>query len=192
MSAPATPTSPRTPLTPPVPSGAPSEPPVHPGAAPVLGVSLRGTSLETSLVESAVAELTAKLAELEARYLGPSSPAPCVTHSPFAPLPFSRTSFDVDLPSSTISKLPSIPLPSFEGSNLEQFHKEFSRFVRLTGLSSAEEHIQKDWLILCCHPKIKPLIEKVCCDQRTLSEVFSGLHTLFPSLESDLTLRSKI
>ena len=162
----------------------------------------RSTSpaLESTLSDpqSVIKELEIKMRELADQILGPSN---TISHSsPFAPQSsikkridsfqsgnFSSTS---DLRENVSSKLPAVPLPTFDGSDSDAFLKEFDRWMRLTGMHSSSVQMQLDWLVQACTPKVKKLVEKVVEEQGNFVDVLRKLEDLFPKLENDISLRS--
>ena len=95
--------------------------------------------------QSVIKELEIKMKELADQILGPSS---TICHqSPFAPqsgLKKRLESFQSgtflganEIKHHVSSNLPAVPLPSFDGSDLESFLKEFDRWMSLTGMHDA-------------------------------------------------------
>jgi hypothetical protein len=91
------------------------------------------------------------------------------------------------------TKLPSIDLPKFDGSDFEEFLKRYERWLRLSGLRNENDQVKCDWLIEACVPKIRRLVETIV-DQHDsdLVAVLKALTGLFPKLENDLTLRARL
>ena len=90
-------------------------------------------------------------------------------------------------------KLPAVKLPSFDGSDLETFLKDFERWLRLSGCLETSDKFKLDWLVEACSPKVKKLVEKVIEEKNfDLLKVLTQLETLFPRLENDLKLRTKL
>jgi hypothetical protein len=161
-------------------------PGVHPSASP-----------------STVDEIANRLRELELRYLPSASSTKTTSSSPFAPVSSLRQriqSFQVDRtpvqPQITdrkdvLSRLPPVTLPTFDGSDLDTFLKDWQRWLRLSGVCESSEQVKLDWLLESCTPKVKKLVEKVIDESKvSLIEVLLKLETLFPRLENDITLRS--
>ena len=147
--------------------------------------------------ESTVMELEQKLRDLEFRFLGKETPLP--TSSPFTPLSSLERrieKFKENLESlsgpKVSAKLPPVPLPVFDGGDLELFLKEFERWLRLSGVQSCPESFQLDWLIQCATPKLRRIVEKLVEEQPRLESVSLSLSQLFPRLENDLTLRESL
>ena len=114
---------------------------------------------------STIELLEHKLKELELQVFG-SSRLSTGSQSPFAPLQTVKTRLEelkkakeTMSPSSAQSRLPTISPPIFDGTDYEQFCKEFSRFLRLTGVVNADNLTKKDWLIQACSPKVKKIVE---------------------------------
>ena len=90
-------------------------------------------------------------------------------------------------------KLPSAKLPILDGSNMKDFMGELQRWLNLTGVGNLNQQIQKDWLMQMATPKVKSLIEiSVKHPNSTLSDIMRILIELFPSVESDMTLRASL
>ena len=154
---------------------------------------MASTVLDT---ETVVKELEAKMKELADHVLGKSSST--ISQSPFAPASSIRRKIE-SLQSSILeaqnaqqnaqSKLPPVPVPNFDGSDLESFLKEFGRWMRLTGVESCAEKVQLDWLVQACTPKVRKLVEKVVDEKASMFDVLCHLESLFPKLENDISLR---
>ena len=147
--------------------------------------------------ESTVLELEQKLRDLEFKFLGKETPVP--NSSPFTPLSSLekrihqfRLNLESQVGHPVSAKLPPVPLPVFDGSDLELFLKEFERWLRLSGVQSCPESYQLDWLIQCATPKLKRIVERVVEEQPKLESVLLALSQLFPKLENDLTLRESL
>ena len=88
------------------------------------------------------------------------------------------------------SKFPALPLPSFDGSDLENFLKSWERWLRLSGVEFSDDKTKLDWLIESCTPKVKKLVERLVEEiPDDLVKVLQKMETLFPKLENDMTLR---
>ena len=90
---------------------------------------------------------------------------------------------------SSTTKLPSLPLPTFDGSDLEAFLKSWERWLQLCGLLQVGDEMKKAWLIEASTPKVKKIVESLCESNETLFDVLQKLETLFPKLKNDLTIR---
>lgn len=91
---------------------------------------------------------------------------------------------------SQTSKLPILPLPTFDGTDLENFLKNWERWLRISGVELCDEKAKLDWLVESCSPKVRKLVEKVVEEiPDNLVHVLQKLEALFPKLENDLTLR---
>ena len=122
---------------------------------------------------AAILELERKMKELEAAYLGSSvahSGSVVGSKSPFAPISSvekrlerlkSAMSLSAVQKDVVQSKLPAVPVPTFDGSDLENFLKDWERWLRLSGVQFCSEQVQLDWLVQACTPKVKKLVEKV-------------------------------
>ena len=102
-------------------------------------------------LDSTIVELELKLKELESRFLGKESFATSF-QSPFTPLSSLQKRIE-NLKHSLSSassgeavqtKLPPIPLPVFDGTDLENFLKEFGRWLRLSGVDHCSHTFQLD------------------------------------------------
>ena len=150
---------------------------------------------------STVAELESRLRDLELRFLGPPSET---TSCPFAPVSayhsriekfrsFSVNADNTDHKDRKDMKLPAVKLPTFDGSDLDTFLRDWERWLRLSGAQGANDKFKCDWLIESCTPKIKRLVEKVDDEKAyDLVAVLTTLETLFPKLENDMTVRANL
>ena len=147
--------------------------------------------------EIVIKELQAKMQSLADSILGPTK----TSMSPFAPVSSIAKriqSLETSILEAkscqlhTQSKLPALPVPSFDGSDLEVFLKEFQRWMRLSGVEVASEKVQLDWLLQACTPKVKRLVEKVVEEKVCMGDVLRTLEDLYPKLENDISLRSSI
>ena len=99
-----------------------------------------------------MAERESRLRDLEMRFLGPPSEA---SSCPFAPMSAykSRVEHFKSFSAATVSetserkdmKLPAVILPSFDGQNLEEFLKNWERWLRLSGAQSTDDKFKIDW-----------------------------------------------
>ena len=153
----------------------------------------------SSLVhDTTIEELELKMKDLELRFLGRELPQPEL--SPFTPHTtlerrINHLKETLKSTSSKVSaKLPPIPLPVFDGSDLETFLKDFERWLRLSGVEGCSEAFQLDWLIQCSTSKVKKIVEKFVegSKSQSLESVLLSLAELFPRLENDLTLRESL
>ena len=96
--------------------------------------------------DTTVEELEIKLKELELRFLGKELPVGVL--SPFTPVSSLKKrieQFRHSLQSSSAeregvqTKLPPLPLPTFDGSDLDSFLNEFERWLRLSGVDRCSE-----------------------------------------------------
>lgn len=90
------------------------------------------------------------------------------------------------------AKLPNAELPKFDGSDLEDYAKEFLRFLRLTGTIDSDDQVKIDWFLQGCHVKIKKLVQKVADENRSFGAFLSKLENLFPKIENDISIREKL
>ena len=147
--------------------------------------------------ETTMEELAERLEQLEKQFLGKETPSPAKT--PFAPVSttsrkiaeLSELSF-IKEKANTTTKLPMLQPLSFNGVDLDDFLDEFSRWLRLSGVSGEDDSIKIDWLIEFSSPKVRPIVKKLARDYDTLKEVLEGMSKLFPKMENDLTLRAKL
>ena len=86
------------------------------------------------------------------------------------------------------ARLPPVKAPSFDGQDLEQFSKEFLRFLRLTGLLEAAALTKKDWILHCCSPKIKRIVESVAETNDFFESFLNGIQKLFLKVENTVSL----
>jgi len=160
-------------------------PPVQPSADPGL--------------DSTIVELEQKLKDLESRFLGKESFLSSV-QSPFTPIStlqkrIEHLKHSLSSPSvgeGVQTKLPLIPLPVFDGVDLENFLKEFERWLRLSGVDKCSQILQLVWLIPASSPKVKRIVERLVEESGTLGLVLEALAQLFPKLENDITLRDSL
>ena len=140
-------------------------------------------TLATTLPDPAAAimELERKMKELESMYLGSSVVASgSNVHGkiPFMPVSsmekrIQRLKTVLSLPNDSKeivqSKLPAVPVPTFDGSDLESFLKDWERWLRLSGVQLCSEQVQLDWLVQACAPKANKLAtSKVIANHWTL------------------------
>ena len=148
-------------------------------------------------LNSSVQEIESKLKELELKFLGKEFPVGAA--SPFTPLStlqkrvqHFKASLQNVSSESVQSKLPPVTLPTFDGSDLESFLKDFERWLRLSGVDKCSESFQLDWLIQAASPKVKRIVERVVEEEGNLEKVLESLAELFPRLENDITLRDAL
>lgn len=115
---------------------------------------------------STIAELESRLKDLEMKFLG----TPSEISNPFAPISTSKSRIDrfkslsgenAEKSDQKEMKLPAVKLPSFDGTDLETFWKDFERWLRLSVCLGTSEKFKLDWLVEACSPKVKTLVEKV-------------------------------
>ena len=118
---------------------------------------------------SSIKELEEKMRQLELEILGKDAGA----NGPFTPISslkkrledlkrFSENSNLARTSSTQIStKLPSIPLPNFDGNDFDSFCKELFRFMRLSNLAQADDQTKLDWLIQALSPKLRKILESI-------------------------------
>ena len=90
------------------------------------------------------------------------------------------------------ARLPPVTAPLFDGQDLEQFSKEFLRFLRLTGLLEAAALTKKDWFLHCCAPKLKRIVESVAETNDSFESFLNGIQKLFPKVENTVSLRQQL
>lgn len=147
--------------------------------------------------ESTILELEKRMEELEKKYLGMSSPigkstpftAKSVAASKIKEL--AETSFAKEKPQIT-TRLPMLQPLNFNGTDLDDFFDEFSRWLRLSGVSFEDDTTKIDWLIEFTTPKIRPIVKKIAKEQSSLQGVLEAMAKVFPKMENDLTLRAKL
>ena len=139
-----------------------------------------------------------KLKELENAILG-SSRLSAGSQSPFAPLPTVKTRLEelkkakeAMSTGSVQSRLPTISPPVFDGTDFEQFCKEFLRFLRLTGVLSADNLTKKDWLIQSCSPKVKKVVETLAERVESFEELLEEIDKVFPKVENSVSLKAQL
>ena len=89
-------------------------------------------------------------------------------------------------------KLPTITCTPFQGTDLDEWIEEYSRWMRLTGVQNEPKHVKTDLLIENCGPKVRPLIKKLVLEIEDFQQVIVHMGKLFPKMENDLTLRQKL
>ena len=151
--------------------------------------------------QSTLEDLQIKLKLLEDRFLGSQISDKCISNqSPYAAVSTIRRRIEAFRESlerresreTVQSKLPSVALPQFDGSDLEMFLKDFERWLRLSGVENCSDSFKLDWLIQACTPKVKRIVEKIAEDKKNLILVLETLELLFPKLENDITLRQQL
>ena len=131
-----------------------------------------------SELQEEISELRLRLEKLELS-TGEESTA---SKSPFAPRPlvFRKSVEDPDEgPVST--KLPSVDVPKFDG-DVEEFHSQFSRWMRLSGVSKASDRVKFDWVIMASVPKYRKLLERICDEVSGWEEFWTSMEMLFPKV----------
>ena len=150
---------------------------------------------------STVAELELRLRDLETRFLGPISDHGTHVSNLFALVSsihqrlqhFQQTGERRNSEKSVLSKLPAVQLPTFDGTDLGSFLKNWERWLRLSGVCDSRDKFKLDWLIEACSPKVRKLVEKLVDESPDeLLDVLQKMETLFPKLENDITLRSNL
>ena len=123
------------------------------------------------------------------RFLGPPSKA----YNPFAPISACKSRIErfkslfpenAERRDQKEMKLPAVKLPSFDGSDLETFLKDFERWMRLSGCLETSDKFKIDWLVEACSLKVKRLIEKFI-EEKKIDQipVLSQIEILFSRLE---------
>ena len=151
--------------------------------------------------DNTLEDLQIKMEALEKRFLGTSLQD---SQTPFAPRStleekiaritgekkFGDRAESSDQKVST--KLPSVKLPEFNGQDLEEFLDDFCRWLRMSGLSAENDLVKMDWLLESCVGKTRPIIKKLVQETSSLEVVLQSMAKLFPKLDNDLTIRSKL
>ncbi len=84
-------------------------------------------------------------------------------------------------------------LPEFSGKALSVFAEWFARFLRLTGQTNASGRVKCDLLLQCCKNKyIEKQVKQVVTMSKTFADVLVRLERLYPTYETDLSIRSEI
>ena len=157
---------------------------------------------EPEIENSTVEELQLKMELLEKRLLGTSFES----STPFAPRSTIETKiskiasmhkkdeekFESETEQKIMTKLPMVKLPEFAGQDFEEFLDEFQRWLRMTNVIKEPQETKIDWLLEACSNKIRPMVKKLVQESTTMSEILLGMSKLFPKLDKDLTLRSKL
>ena len=158
-------------------------------------------SSKASPQETTIQEIEEKLRQLEmAIFPGQSqSSISHASHSPFQTLPSVRKRLEElkagssqTLGTHNQSKLPPVPLPSFDGQDFESFCKEFLRFLRLTGLVGADDETKRDWLTQACHPKIRKMVDSLADRTQTFDDLLDSISQLFPKVENSISIRQQL
>ena len=153
--------------------------------------------------EITLEEIEEKMRELERLFLDKTlvSLPPSLGMSPFSPLPslekqYQKLKMEMDQPpeekdkQTLQGKLPQVECPMFDGQDLESFVRNFSRFLRLTGLVHASDMVKRDWLINSMSAKVKRTLERINDEVSSFDELFDRLQRLFPKIENDVTIRN--
>ena len=69
---------------------------------------------------------------------------------------------------------------------------QFERWTRLTGVSGAPDSIKIDWIVQHSALQHRPILQKLSKNTCTLENFVIRLGTLFPKVENDVSLRTKI
>ena len=142
-------------------------------------------------LEAEVESLRRRLADLESSLVGSSSKIS--EGSPFAPRPVvtRKEILDADASPTTSTRLPSVDVPKFEG-DVEEFYKQFGRWMRLTGVCKASDRVKLDWVLMATVPKFRKLLEKICEEDPSWEQFWSKMELLFPKVENDISIRDQI
>ena len=150
--------------------------------------------------ETTMEDLQLKMEFLEKRFLGTSFES----STPFAPRSTIETKIskissmhksekDSEKEEQKImTKLPMVKLPEFSGVDFEEFLDDFQRWLRMTNVISEPQDTKIDWLLEACSIKVRPMVKKLMSESTSLSEILQHMSKLFPKLDNDLTLRSKL
>jgi hypothetical protein len=93
----------------------------------------------------------------------------------------------------THTRLPSIPLPTFDGTEFTLFLKGFRRWMRLSGVEEAAEETKADWLIEACAPRVRRLVTTLVeQNEGNFIGVLQAMEKLYPELENDISIRQKL
>ena len=86
-----------------------------------------------------------------------------------------------------------VNLPEFSGKDLSEFAESFARFLRLTRQTKASGRVKCHLLLQCCKNKyIEKQVKQVVTMSKTFADVLVGLERLYPTYETDLSIRSEI
>ena len=150
--------------------------------------------------ETTMEDLQLKMEFLEKRFLGTSFES----STPFAPRSTIETKIskissmhksekDSEKEEQKImTKLPMVKLPEFSGVDFEEFLDDFQRWLRMTNVISEPQDTKIDWLLEACSIKVRPMVKKLISESTSLSEILQHMSKLFPKLDNDLTLSSKL
>ena len=152
--------------------------------------------------ETTMEDLQLKMMELEKRFLGTSfhdSPTPFAPRSTIESkiAKISKKHDDSeksekDSEQKVSTKLPMVKLPEFSGADFEEFLDDFQRWLRMTNVMNEPNETKMDWLLEACNGKTRPIVKKLIQESISLDQVLHAMSKLFPKLDNDLTLRSKL
>ena len=123
-------------------------------------------SHSTTHIDSTVEEIQQRMKELELRYLGTDGSDKSQSESPFKPINTLRKRIEAFRPKdpqqiAVQTKLPPLPLPIFDGADLEAVLKEFERWMRLSGVHHSSDSMKLDWLVQACVPKVRKIVNVI-------------------------------
>ena len=82
-------------------------------------------------------------------------------------------------------------LVPFDGGDLDTWCRGWEKWLRMVGLSGADDRTKRDWLEKSMPAKTKRIIEMLP-DTLSLTEVLARVNLLHPSLHNDLSTRAKL
>ena len=86
-----------------------------------------------------------------------------------------------------------VNLPEFTGQDLSKFAEKFSRFLRMTGQTSASGPVKCDLLTQCRKNKyLEKQVKQIVTKSATWADVFVAVERQYPSYETDHSVRAKI
>ena len=126
-----------------------TEPLAHPPENTCQQQQMANPSHSTTHIDSTFEEIQQKMKELELRYLGTDGSDKSQSEGPFRPINTLRKRIEAFRPkdpqqNAVQTKLPPLPLPIFDGTDLEAFLKEFERWMELSGVDHSSEPLQLD------------------------------------------------
>jgi len=143
-----------------------------------------------------LAEIEAKLAHLETASSIKDSQVSSGT-SPFqarvftVPLTKERAQTgDSDQKFTQTSRVPGLDLPKFDGSDVGQWLRAFTRWLRLTGVGHQADSIQLDWCVAASTAKVQRIVERLAEEAQTFEGFATRLQQVFPRVENDFSIRA--
>jgi hypothetical protein len=84
-------------------------------------------------------------------------------------------------------------VPTFDGKDLQEYGKEVARFLRVTANTGMSDQQKADLIMMGCkETNIRKLVEQEMEEATTFVEFLEKLEALYPSFETDASIRNKL